>query len=214
MLTVNGMSGARLVITTLPRLHLPSARRVSAGSKPSSTSASPSEMMVLAALPNTSADSTTPPRWAMPWISLMRMGTPARRQASPSTLEASRLPCPPTATITSRLVSIGVFALLRPPGRAGLFFDGEDGVFRAYLGAEGATGAQVRVDVHALLPKVEGRAGQLAQAGAVVRALGRHLEGLALRQMDGAGVERADLLGDDDRNARELQRLAHGLDAL
>ena len=47
MVTVNGESGDRFVITIVPALHLFRARKDSNGSNPTSTSASPSEIIVL-----------------------------------------------------------------------------------------------------------------------------------------------------------------------
>ena len=96
---MNGTTGAVLVITMVSALALLRARTASIGSKASRMSAQLSEMVGLCAPPSTTVDSTTPPRWAMPWVSLMRTGTPMLRAASPIILEASTLPCPPTPTI-------------------------------------------------------------------------------------------------------------------
>ena len=48
--------------------------------------------------PRTTVDSTTPPRWAMPCVSLRTTGTPAAIAASPTSFEARTLPWPPTPT--------------------------------------------------------------------------------------------------------------------
>jgi hypothetical protein len=106
MNTVKGGRVAVLVMTFVSLLHLFKALNVSEGSNPRRISASPSEIMELVASPKTMADSTTPPRWAIPCISLILIGTPEISAASPKTLDASRLPWPPTATMINLVVSI------------------------------------------------------------------------------------------------------------
>src|SRR3989339_735742 len=201
--TVKGGRVAVLVMTMVFLLARFMALKVSAGSKPRRMSASLSEMMELSASPNTMADSTTPPRWAMPWISLILTGTPEIRAASPRTLEASRLPWPPTATMINRVVSI-----YYP-----LFFNRSNGVFRADLGAERTAHTGVGIDFHPAVFYVEGRAGNGIDAVLVVLALVRYPEGAGFEEFDAFCVKHAGFPGDDDGYALKGQGFFDGINA-
>ena len=110
---------------------------VSRGSKLTSTSASPGETMGLVTSPIRTADSTTPPRWAMPWISLTTTGIPMERAACPSRFDARRFPCPPTPTNMHLLVSMCASLLV---------LQWNDGVLGTDLRTHRAADTEVLVD--------------------------------------------------------------------
>ena len=78
------------------------------GSNPSRMSASP--WPILGDLhPMSTVDSTTPPRWAMPWISPEVTGSPWARTVLASRVVAVRVPWPPTPVMN---ILMGVMSLI------------------------------------------------------------------------------------------------------
>src|SRR5512137_745719 len=128
----------------------------------------------------------------MPWTSLVFTSNPAASAARAATWVPSRMPCPPTPTMTT-LTTSGVTAFPRC---------GPDGVRRAHLLAHRAAVAQQVVDPDPLPVELDRRAAEL-QARLADRAdLQVDLPG---RSEALAGRERARAAGDDEPRLVRLQ---------
>src|SRR6056297_2399381 len=188
MHTLRGRTGLRLEIIVPPGRTKSRARTLSSGSNPRSTSASPSVIFGLLNPPISTKEWTTPPRWAIPWISPAVTCMPLSAAISASRLVAVKVPCPPTPVKNMRVLLI-LFSLVHLNMLADLY-------------AQHAAGALARIDMHFFVLNIEGRAGQGVNAFhapvATVQNFG--LLGLFLAQHP-SGIQRTRFLGDQHPDA-------------